>query len=639
MSDNATLYGMIYRGYVPTKNKRCLKKFKDAPLMSYEEVQGLPEFAGILREDVVLIDIDDARQSDIMMDIVEELQLDCIVMQTTRGRHFYFHNDEKAGGVDRCATGVRLAVGLNADIKVGSHNSYAVAKYADEERFIEWDCEALADVPKWACPVKTSIDLMDMGEGDGRNQNLYRYILVLMGEGFTKDECRDCLELVNGHVFASPLPDAELEKILRDEAFPEEHESFFNRNKFLHDRFGEFLMRNDRICRVNGQLHIYRDGVYVPAVREIEAAMIRHIPSLKAQQRAEVLKYIDIRAEEMQVADARYIAFANGVYDMTTERLMPFSPELVVTNRIPWDYDEKAYDETMDRTLDKLACHDAKIRSLLEECIGYCMYRRNELSKFFILTGGGANGKSTFLDIVKDVLGQENITSLDINDLDERFSVGLMAGALANIGDDISDEFMQGKSIALLKKIVSGNQVKGEFKGRDAFFFNPYVKLLFSANDLPRTKDKTGAVLRRMVIIPFNAHFSKDDPDYDPYIVYRLRTREAMQYLVQLGLDGLFNVLSGNGFTESQKVEEAIQEYEEENNPIIGFLKDAEVEGRFTKDVYMEYQVYCTENHFTAYTLANFSKEIRKRLGLVAKQVRLGSQVVKKYVRESSSSE
>ena len=108
---------------------------------------------------------------------------------------------------------------------------------------------------------------------------------------------------------------------------------------------------------------------------------------------------------------------------------------------------------------------------------------------------------------------------------------------------------------------------------------------------------------------------------------------------MQLGLDGLFNVLSGNGFTESQKVEEAIQEYEEENNPIIGFLRDAEVEGRFTKDVYMEYQVYCTDNHFTAYTLANFSKEIRKRLGLVAKQVRLGSQVVKKYVRDNSSSE
>ena len=51
---------------------------------------------------------------------------------------------------------------------------------------------------------------------------------------------------------------------------------------------------------------------------------------------------------------------------------------------------------------------------LLEEVIGYTFYRRNELRKAFILIGDKANGKSTFLDMIKNVLGEENVSALDI---------------------------------------------------------------------------------------------------------------------------------------------------------------------------------------------------------------------------------
>ncbi|MDQ9871095.1 DUF5906 domain-containing protein, partial [Acinetobacter baumannii] len=74
-----------------------------------------------------------------------------------------------------------------------------------------------------------------------------------------------------------------------------------------------------------------------------------------------------------------------------------------------------------------------------EECIGYCFFRQNELSKSFFLTGPGSNGKSTFLDMVKNVLGRPNYVSLDMDELGERFSTTTMFGKLANIGDDISD--------------------------------------------------------------------------------------------------------------------------------------------------------------------------------------------------------
>ena len=79
----------LFRAYVPTKKKKCTMQFKGVPssqLMTYEEVKDLDEYAGILADDVILIDIDDKSQSDKMMDIVEDLQLNCRVYQTTRGR-------------------------------------------------------------------------------------------------------------------------------------------------------------------------------------------------------------------------------------------------------------------------------------------------------------------------------------------------------------------------------------------------------------------------------------------------------------------------------------------------------------------------------------------------------------------------
>ena len=59
-------------------------------------------------------------------------------------------------------------------------------------------------------------------------------------------------------------------------------------------------------------------------------------------------------------------------YDIVTGELKPFSTDIVITNKIPWNYDPDAYNELADSTLNKLACGDATIRALLEECIGYC---------------------------------------------------------------------------------------------------------------------------------------------------------------------------------------------------------------------------------------------------------------------------
>ena len=283
----------LFRGYVPTKDKQCLEKFKGRKrLNTLEEVQDLDEYAAILGDETILIDVDNAETSELLFHIVQDLGLKCRVYATTRGKHFYFRNPE--GYVEKSWTKQTLALGIETDSKVGRNNSYAIMRFNGVDREIIQDCpeDEIQDLPKWLTPVKTNMKFLDMRAGDGRNQALFNYILTLQSEDFTKEEARETIRMINRYVLEDPLSDRELETILRDDAFKKP--IFFKDKTFLFDKFAVYLKNNNHIVKINNQLHIYRDGIYVPGAMEIEAQMIKHIPNLKRAHRSEVLAYLEV---------------------------------------------------------------------------------------------------------------------------------------------------------------------------------------------------------------------------------------------------------------------------------------------------------------------------------------------------------
>jgi putative DNA primase/helicase len=333
------------------------------------------------------------------------------------------------------------------------------------------------------------------------------------------------------------------------------------------------------------------------------------------------------------MSDAKYIAFNNGIYNVVDDSFTDFNPAIVVTNKIPHDYNPQAYSELCDKTLNKLACRNADIRNLLEEMIGYTFYRRNELRKCFILTGEKRNGKSTFLDLINALLGEENISALDIKELNRQFKTAELVNKLANIGDDISDDFIPDG--AIFKKLVSGNRVNVERKNSNPFDFNNYAKFLFSANNIPRMKDKTGAILDRMIIVPFNAEFKDTDEDYDPYIKYKLLAEDVMSYLINIGIKGLKRVLEVRKFTESKLVDLELKEYEENNNPVLTFFNEYgldEILNNSTQAVYNKYKGYCYANGLQAISNIEFGKQLIKRYNLKQKYTKVDGKTVRVYV-------
>ena len=606
----------FFKGYVETNNKRCVEKFKNrTDFKTYDQIKNLPEFAGILANDTILVDVDDREMSDILFKIVKKQKISCRVYETTRGKHFLFKNT----GVDTNKTGTRLAIGLLADIKIGTRNSYSVLKFKDKERKILYDTSDDTEpvLPKWLHPVKAKMEFLNMETGDGRNQALFNYILTLQSNDYTVEECRECIRIINEFVLKEPLKKDELETILRDDAFKKP--IFFIKNVFLFDKFAVFLKNNEHIIKIGGQLHIYKDGIYVKGKANIEAAMIKHIPQLNRTKRTEVYEYLNILIQDNADMDADLIAFRNGLFDIRNGDFFDHSPEKIVTNKINWDYNEEAYDKQMDTVLDRISCKDKEVRTLLEEMIGYCFYRRNELRKAFVLTGDGSNGKSTFLAVIQSLLGEENIAALDLKELGDRFKTAELFGKLANIGDDIGDEFIANP--AIFKKLTSGERVSVEMKGKDPFEFNNYSKLIFSANDIPRIKDKTGAVLDRLVIIPFKAKFNVKSKGFKQNIRQDLVGKQtAMEYLIQIGLDGLFRILDEQKFTQPATVIKALEEYHERNNPIIGFVKMLQDDGVMidnqpTSEIYSRYQSYCLANNFQPISHIEFSRSICREYG------------------------
>lgn len=377
---------------------------------------------------------------------------------------------------------------------------------------------------------------------------------------------------------------------------------------------------------------------FLYAVRD-EAGEITSLTEQLINLKAEIEhKASGLRAEKKTPASPDLISFRNGVLDLRTMQLQPDSPEIIITNKIPHDYHPGVYSEVMDQTLDKISCKDPEVRQLLLEMIGYCFYRKNFLRKALVMVGGKRNGKSTILDVISALLGVDNISALDLSELGDRFRTSMLTGKLANVGDDIGDDFLQGAQVSIFKKIVAGNRITAEFKNQQPFEFVPYTKLLFSANDIPRMKDKTGAVIDRLIIIPFDAQFKDTDPDFDPNITEKLMHEDAFEYLIVLAVDALRHLIQTKRFTSSSRVQAQLDTYEEINNPISGFLADSdpalEIEEHYTDDVYLQYDTYCRENHVQPMANLVFTKQIKERLGFDTVRVCVNGKTRRIYRRK-----
>lgn len=587
--------------------KRATHKFKDGiGAKTWEEAKTFDNVAAIVPKPFIVLDFDTKTDADIMLDIIEALDLKCRVMRTTRGIHVWFRSAEPW----KCFKKTRLAIGIYSDCK--SHSKNAYVKIKDSGVMREWirKCPAdeVQDVPKWLYPVGNpsgKFEFKGMKDGDGRNQELFNYIVYLQTKGFSRDEIRETIQVINEYVFEEPLGEREVAQICRDEAFKPDDviaAEIMKKEKnpgFHHNEFGDELIDAYNIITVNSQMYVYEDGYYQQDEKIIERKMIDIFPGIKQNQRSEVLSYIRIKTH-VNAADIRVnpyiINLKNTRLDIRSGKCLEFTPEAIEFDRIPVVYDPSAYCADLDKMLNRVFLGDREVINLFEEMVGACLLKHNRYQKAFMLYGAGSNGKSTVLDLIKRFLGSRNYASISLEKVTDRFNVAELENRLANIGDDIDNVTI--KDTGTLKKIFAGNSITVERKGERPFTIEPYATHIYSANTIPRSFDKSDGFYRRWLFVPFNARFSSEDPDYDPLIEDKITTDNALSYLLNIAIRGAKRLIKSGKFTEPESVRDALERYKTENSTTLSWIEDKGLEEDYflhnsTDKLYGDFSDWC----------------------------------------------
>ena len=615
-----------------------------------EEIQGLnpKSIVGVLASNVIMIDCDNELDVRAMDKALKKLALTVPTMKTTRGKHYYFSNFNVES---KSLSGVRLACGIKADVKNGDKTAFDCIMVDGQARPWKNYSVDLIPLPTWLKPLSTKLDTYSgMNEGS-RNQTIMNELGVLKRYGLSYDDAKVALSIMNSCVFADPLPMSEFDHVTRkslyDNAYDRktkpkdfvgradvndvlgliettldgvdvEQESKGKRKRFDHEGLARIICENYHVINVDGMLMQYDNGVYLPAHREgIERIICANVPDTTIKQRSEVYATLKLISRSYTYNDCfpylDYFAFSNGVFklDLESQSLVKVEndPERLIFNRIPYPYDPNAYNDLLNQFLDDVACGDQEIKIQLAEMLGHSLMRRNSIRGIFVLLGETSNGKSTFLDMVSHMLGNENTSYIKMHELSERFNKWQIGYKLANIGDDISTEYLPDSNI--IKSISTSDCIAVERKGKDAYAINPYCTLMFSANELPRLKDAGMAMLNRMTIIPFNAKFDINSGNYDPNLINKLVEPEVLTALVNMAVWGLINIKRNHGLTLTQAKIDIRMAYAELNNPVLMFIKDnywdehtpfthhqlslniRELFGKTPITVYGEYKEFC----------------------------------------------
>lgn len=629
----------LYRGFVKTKGKEPVSKFKNIPdqdLLSEDAAAVLPEYAGVLARDIVLIDVDNPEMSDVMFQIIQDQKIRCRVYKTTRGKHFLFWNRDEEGRyfIERQSTKGNLACGLAADVKAGCNNGIEVLKYDGKDREVLLDPSGLDPLPFIFWPVEgANCDLWKMKEGDGRNDALFRYMINCMRSGMNEDQVRFLYhEVINKYIFTDQMNEKELNGILRAEAF---EKILVKKGKPDYETIADLMIAKDHVVRCNGVLYIYQkeNGSYCSDHQIIKKRMHHYVRNLTITQKNNIFDLLQIFSPEKECADSRYILFQNGIYDSTADKLISPSPEYLIQNQIPWNYNPDADGEQMEAAIWKWCCDQDDIFDLIEEMIGYCMCRTLKFRKFFIFVGGKRNAKSTFLNVLTELIGPKNISNIALEQIGTRFINAKLMNKLVNIGDDIENAKIT--YTATLRKFVSGEGITVENKGQDPIDIRSYATLIFSANEIPVIIDPTGSTRDRMIIIPFNAHFEEGSTETDPNILETLMKPDNMEYLIRRGIKGLQRLLKNKQFTKPKVVEAAMNRYRLESDPIAAFLEEYgyQIEDHTTEDVLIKYIRFCEENDIRPAGKDALSKRIHQMMNLEAVPRKINGKSIRIYKR------
>lgn len=395
--------------------------------------------------------------------------------------------------------------------------------------------------------------------------------------------------------------------------------------KFLPGVLARHLVNNERAFYAGETFFTYQGGVYRETSDDEVAAIVKkYLPDncCKSSWISDALnlwKLEVLKSTEELNRDPFIINLKNGLLDVKSGIFKPHDPGFLSIVQLNCNYNESAGCPLFLQFLNEVLPPENVL--LVQEFFGYCLIPLTLAQKAFLLFGPGQSGKSTVLSTLEYLLGRQNVSNVEWQDLGDRFKTAQLFGKLANIAADLPARAIE--DTATFKAIVGEDTITAERKFKNPFSFKPFARLLFSCNKLPYSKDQTGAFYRRLIIIPFENVIPADKVDK------RLKEKlfREVDGIFAWALEGLQRLMENNfTFSENDATRAQIEKYKVENSNVLAFIAESCVVapkcfiGR--EKLYQEYKKFCEENGFKYASQRHFNQEIEANFPAVWRDLR-----------------
>lgn len=418
--------------------------------------------------------------------------------------------------------------------------------------------------------------------------------------------------------------------------------SAYTTQVFSPDAYSNMLISQNHVHFVDGNPIVWNGTMYEVGMNALHKAMIRSFPGIRSAQRREIVEYVRLNLDDEPMASARYIAFSNGVYDISTNTLLQNSPDFLIPNTIPHPYHQSVACPEVDAALNSWACGRDDVRANLEEVLGLAMFRGREFHIIPLLLGDGGNGKSSYIHLAQGMLGNKNYSVIDPAELGKSFNRIALMGTLVNFCDDISRDKLSGDATSSLRKLASGDEIDAEYKYGERVKFRPYGMPLLSCNEFPAAKDDSAGWWRRFRVIPFDASFCGDPPCSNINLGNLLSTNAAYERAIALGMQGLLRVIRQGDLTALADRTELSENIRRESSTVYAFACDelglgtdnaTDITFVKTADLYSLYKTYChTEGIRSPEKHNTFTQKLGKIYNMKSKNMRLEGEQGRRFV-------
>ena len=312
--------------------------------------------------------------------------------------------------------------------------------------------------------------------------------------------------------------------------------------------------------------------------------------------------------------------FINGTLELDTGVFREHNASDYCSFQAQYPYNPDASYRSWAKFIDDVTANDPIKAEILQFIPAYVLMPHCKFEKVFCLCGSGGNGKSKYLEMLRQIFGESNVTHITPRGLLDKFQRISLRESILNIAGEIKSDLRDTEEY--IKLIASGEPISACYKSQDYVPFSSRAKLIFAMNGQLSSSDTSDGLTRRLIIVDFKTQFVDFPDPNNPY--ERQKNVDIMDELThELQSGGIFNwvydgykLLNAVGyFTETNDQAELIQEFKRSSNPILQFYEEKIAPHRpveiKNKQLYADYKMWCVENGYDSRTSNVFHREFK----------------------------